>query len=75
MADINQIIMLGIGANPGSPTTFILVGLGTGAAAATVITPGNRVYIIFRDDRALAIEADDRRFIIPRDDRILAIEA
>lgn len=74
MADVKNIVTLGIGAAPGGLIWFFTGGLESGAAVPPFV---DAVYIITvpAQDRRVTVMAQDRAIIVAAQDRIITVPA
>jgi hypothetical protein len=70
MADVKNIITLGIGASPGYIRHFVLVGLDTGVFPAA---PLSRTFVVSQETRTLPIEQESRTLVVQSESRVLAV--
>jgi hypothetical protein len=70
MADVKNIITLGIGAAPGGIEWFVLTGL----SPALTPAPADRTYPISSESRTLAVDQETRVLAIEQETRVLAVQ-
>ena len=71
MADVNQVITLGIG-TPGDIYRFVLVGL---SSAAVLDPTADTIVVCQMDDIVVRVTADDVVYVVPPDDIVVRVTA
>lgn len=64
MADVQNVITLGIGSAPGNIRYFIMTGLDI-SVAVPAVTPANRTYVVPAENRTYVVPAEDRTYVVP----------
>lgn len=72
MADVKNIITLGIGASPGSLLWFFTSGLES-SDLGPIVMPNNAAFVEFRDKRAVVPFRDKRAAVPFRDKRAVVV--